>query len=369
MTTYHVATLLFLIPIASAAAQLTPAPDAPGIEPNPTLAMLPQGDNKTDPGYALYKAGYGLVLEEHWKEARAKFSDLIAKFPKSEYLDDAYYWSAYSLKHISTKQAIDAYRKFLEAYRSSPYYDDAMADSQELEYEQQTSRSVGVAVAPPAVAPVTPRPWIPASMRHMTRKLKLGLRRMTSTGWTPRPGAAPVIIGENEEEHLDEKTQLKIEALNALGQGKEDDESFGTLRDVAVNPGQPRPLREAALDALANMTKHDVLSVLLEIVRKDTSEDIPSQAIDLIGQLDIDKNRRVTTLEEVYQALPARRADDRETVVYTIASVGNDRAVDFLKAVALGDGNMELRRDAVYYLGNIGNPRSRQALQEILKEH
>jgi HEAT repeat protein len=105
----------------------------------------------------------------------------------------------------------------------------------------------------------------------------------------------------------------------------------------------------------------------VEITRKDTSDELVSQAIDVIGELNIDKNRRVSTLEEVFRSLPGRRTEDRQTVVYAVANVGNDRAVEFLKSVALGDSDLDLRKDAVYFLGNIGTPRSRQALQDILR--
>ena len=47
--------------------------------------------------------------------------------------------------------------------------------------------------------------------------------------------------------------------------------------------------------------------------------------------------------------------------------MGNDKAVDFLKNVAMSDEDFDLRRDAVYYLGNIGGEKARSALYEILK--
>jgi tetratricopeptide (TPR) repeat protein len=370
MTTHRCILGLFLVAFSTSAAQniVVTAPE-PSEERLLTAALAPE-DNQGDPGYGLYKAGYGLVLEERWKEAREKFSELLARFPKSDYIDDASYWSAFCLKHTSKKEALAAYKKFLEAFRSSSYYDDAVADKQDLEFEQNAPRSLGVPVAPPAAVGVTPRPDLAPSMKHWNRQLSTTLRRMLRPGriYAPTPGSSYAIAGTHVagEEPLDEKTQLKIEALNALG-GKEDDESFATLREVALNTHQHRAVREVAIDGLSTMSKHDVLPVLVEIAGKDTVSDLASQSIDLIGQLDIDKNRRVTTLEEVFRSLPARRSEERQTVVYTIANVGNDRAVDFLKSVALSDGDMDLRKDAVYFLGNIGSPHSRQALQDILR--
>jgi hypothetical protein len=372
MTLHRSALGLFLIALSGAAPAQNAVAVAPATREEPiAIAAFEPDDNQGDPGYTLYKTGYGLVLEERWKEAREKFSELMAKYPKSDYMDDASYWSAFCLKHTAKKEALAAYKKFLETYRSSSYYDDAVADQQELEFEQQgTPLSLGIAVAPPAVVGVPPQARIASSMKQYNRQLSTTLKRMLRPGriYAPTTGSSFATAGSHnaDEEHLDEKTQLKIEALNALG-GKEDDESFAALREVALNPRQHRAVREVALDGLSTMSKHDVLPVLVEIARKDTTGDLASQSIDLIGQLDIDKNRRVTTLEEVFRSLPARRSEDRQTVVYTVANVGNDRAVEFLKSIALGDGDMDLRKDAIYYLGNIGTPRSRQALQDILK--
>jgi len=221
---------------------------------------------------------------------------------------------------------------------------------QDLERGPEEARSMGVPVAAPPAA-VSPAPMTSASsMRNFSRQLRLAMRKVPRPFTTSSAGNAYSIAGRAlDEEKLDEKTQLKIEALSALGE-KEDDESYTTLRDVAVNTRQHRAVREAALDGLSTMSKHDVLSVLVEVARKDTSGELSSRAIDIIGSLEIDKNRRVSTLEEVFRSIPARRVEDRQSVIYAVANVGNDRAVEFLKGVALGDGEVELRKDAIYFL-------------------
>jgi len=107
----------------------------------------------------------------------------------------------------------------------------------------------------------------------------------------------------------------------------------------------------------------------VEIAQKDTSADIQAFAVDYIGEHGSDKNQRVGVLEDLYRSLPKSRAGQRKTIVYTIADIGNDRAVDFLRTVALTDESYDLRRDAVYYLGSIGGDNARSALYEILKGH
>ncbi|HTY57332.1 MAG TPA: HEAT repeat domain-containing protein [Bacteroidota bacterium] len=319
-------------------------------------------DDKSDAGYALYKEGYALVLEEKYAEARKKFGELLSKYPGSSYADDARYWSAYSMRNTDRQKAVEEYRKFIREHPKSSYYDDAVADLNALQMDAP------VAVA---VSPAPPRHAIPDAIGPNTgmmfRQMNREMRQMARFGnITPMPGPFP---GWREQRKLDDATKLKMDALYALGETKEDDRSFTTLRDVALDRHQVLPLREAAMDALSGFTKHDALSVYVEIARNDTSAEIQGSAIDYIGEHGSDKNQRVSALEDLFRTLPKSRIEGRRTILFTIADVGNERAVEFLKRVALADEDYDLRRDAVYYLGSIGGESARSALYEILKGH
>src|SRR5690349_11488224 len=89
-------------------------------------------DAKDDPGLAMYKSGYELVLAEKWEEARKKLLEMIKNYPSSEYADDAQYWAAYSLMHIDRKKAEEEYKAFIKKYAHSNYYDDAVSDLNSL---------------------------------------------------------------------------------------------------------------------------------------------------------------------------------------------------------------------------------------------
>ena len=102
-----------------------------------------EGEDQDDPSYTLYKAGYKLVLDEKWAEARKKFSEVLSKYPKSKYSAEAHYWTAYSWKYSDTKKAMETYKSFLKQYPASNYYDDALGDLGRLENP---------------VVPVVPRP-------------------------------------------------------------------------------------------------------------------------------------------------------------------------------------------------------------------
>lgn len=331
-----------------------------------SMASL-RGDDKSDAGYALYKEGYALVLEEKYAAARKKFEELLSKYPHSSYADDARYWTAYSLRNSDRERAIEDYRKFIRDHPKSAYYDDAIADLNSIENELPPAAVAPVTAVPPrpphratgvAVAPATENllRHVERNMRYLERNGRLHVMNAPFGMW-------------HGEEKIDDATRLKMDALYAIGETREDDKSFSTLRDVALDARELRPLREAAMDALSRFTKHDALAVFVEIAKKDTSTGIQGSAIDYIGENGTDKNQRVALLEDLYRTLPKSRSEQRKTIVYTIADVGNERAVEFLKKVALADEDYDLRRDAVYYLGSIGGENARSALYDILKGH
>jgi len=334
----------------------------------PDLVFAPPPDDKDDPGYSAYKAGYNLILDETWKDARIKFAEVISKYPKSEYVDDSQYWSAYALMHLDTKKATEAYNKFIKDYPKSSYYDDAIADLGQLQAPLAILATGGsrVHVAPGGTMPVGRGSATSYSfeLSHGMRQINRDLRRAT---FSLRPFGKVAPHAPSETEKLDPETQLKMEALNAIGNMKEDEKSFQTLKDVATDMKQPQPLREAAIDALDDFRKFDVLPVYIEIARKDTTSDMQMYAIEYIAEHGKDKNKTVDVLVDLFNSLPNHRGEQSEMIFYSIAEVGNDKAVDFLTKVALTHDDYNLRTNAVYYLGSIGGDKARGALYKILK--
>lgn len=343
-----------------------------------------KSEKKKDPGYDLYKIGYQFILNEEWEKARTSLFEMTKKFPKSEYVDDAEYWLAYALGHLDKEKAISAYEHFIESYPKSNYYDDAVADLNGLG-SSYTIVSSGDGV--PAIARGNAHSYTYSTaptarladqqMQATVRKMNVNLRRLrppkvysgissgSAAAWsgmtlsstrTPRP-----------DDHIDRETQLKMDALNAIGNTREDSISFRTLRDVAIDVTQPRVLRETAMDVLSDFHQIDVLPVFVEIAKKDTSEEIQNSAIAYMGQLSHNKNKSVEILGDLFYAIPKHRSTQQQTVLASIAEIGNDKAVDFLTKVARSNDDYELRSDAVYYLGNIGGDKARAALYDILK--
>jgi hypothetical protein len=203
------------------------------------------------------------------------------------------------------------------------------------------------------------------ALQHNLRRMQRSMRSIR--GHLPTPAISPLPpMSPFDEEKLDPQTRLKLEALYAVG-AKEDEKAYQTLKEVALDTRQPGPLREAAIFTLSDFKKFDVLSVYLEIARKDTSEDVQNSAIEYISLLGKDKNKSVETLAGLFAAVPKHREEQLGTILFAVADIGNDKAVDFLAKVARTHENYDLRRSAVYFLGNIGGEKARTALYEILR--
>ena len=202
------------------------------------------------------------------------------------------------------------------------------------------------------------------------------MSRQLSRSFTPRPIHMPPMSVRvpslstwyvDNDEKLDPETRVRLEALYAIGDTKEDETSFQTLKDVALDRSQHIRLREAAIEVLSDFKKFDVMPVFLELAKKDTNEHIQDVAIEFIGRTNKDKNKSVDALISLFNAIPSSQKERLENILYAVADVGNDKAVDFLTKVARSHDNYELRSDAVYYLGTIGGERARTALYQILR--
>ncbi len=340
------------------------------------VAPSPAAGDPDDPAYSAYKKAYELMLQEQWEEGRKAFKELSAKYPDSEYRDDAEYWIAYSYRETDYDRAMDLYKKFVKDYKQSAYFDDALADM-----DQMMARSLAVASprrvpgvnlhAPPA-APVyvfpdesapgltittLPSPALAPmmKMRHLEGLLKRG---------TPLPGLG----WSYDDVDVDEDTRLRLETVQAIGMTGEDEQGFTALKKLALNPKEKQVVRIAAIEALSGYRKHETLPILVDIARDDTSEEMQLFAIDYIGQAARDKEKAFDALRTLYTSLPPAKVEKRKMVFYAIAGIGNEKAVDFLATVARSNDDYELRREAIYYLGTIGGDKARDVLFEVLEK-
>lgn len=363
MKTYIAAAMLFIA--APAWPQGLTAKEMPAALPGSGVSDGEEvSDRQDDPGQGLYKEGYDAILAEQWADARKSFSKLISKYPNSFYVRDAQYWSAYAQSHLDKKKALSEYQSFINTNAGGRYYSDAIADMANLQAElalnlsQTNLDSILRRLNVPSPAPA-PNAGVSFNPQTFSRAMARFGKRMALFG--KRFSG----VGNAEEE--DPTLRLKLQALSAIGEGEEDDQSYATLKDIAEDRQQPHQLRMESLEQLSNYEHHPVLPVYMEIIKNDTSEEMRTCAIENIAESIKDKDSSASTLQDLYMAAPASNTDLKGTILYYIADVGNDNAVAFLTHVAKTDSEYEMREDAIYYLGSIGGTNARKALYDILK--
>ncbi|HTP13861.1 MAG TPA: tetratricopeptide repeat protein [Bacteroidota bacterium] len=359
-------------------------------------------NDEGDPGQTLYKSGYSDILSEQWAKARKTFADLLKRFPHSTYADDARYWSAYALMHMDKQKALAEYRQFINRHPKSAYLSDAVADLGNAEREleaakvrrefEMMARHRGMNDSLMRDSKDRIRQAMEGDMdaENLARLSQLGVvydsafsqfpsfgsgigrgfegmnfrglaMNMRRLGWQVRR-----TFGPGSSSAIDKNTQLRLEALSAIGHGEEDDRGFTTLKDVAVDRSQPVVIRLEAMDQLADFTKHDVSAVFLDLARTDSSEEIQSESLDHLCDCIKDKDKSVQTLATLYRSVPSAHGSQRSMILFEVADIGNDPAVDFLSSVAKQDTSYERRAEALYYLGNIGGEKARSVLYDVL---
>ena len=170
----------------------------------------------------------------------------------------------------------------------------------------------------------------------------------------------------------DERIQQMALYLYVDASKSEPEKTFATLKEIILDRKRSGSARESAMSMLThlndtNVNSDEVLGLLVSVARSDPEERIRMSAVNYISPLVKNKTKSLKTLISLFESLSKEQADSQPGLLYSIASVGNDEAVDFLGKVAKTNENLELRRVAIQFLGNIGGDKARGILVDILK--
>jgi hypothetical protein len=334
-----------------------------------------------DPAYKIYKEGYDLVLDEQWQEAAIKFRQVLQQHPQSRYVQDAQFWNAYILAH-STQQpqkAVRAYSTFLAKYPASKYIDEVIADLAELKgnyaimhndrlpsHQRTVTVSItdstdlenGEIVVIDSDGEKNIRDVAPPHLKEITHTIRIDARRIGEI--------ATMVTKIENDTILGGKKNLK-RSVRMLQGPERNNQSYHALKGVLLDSRLPRQQRVAAISSLSDMKKINVVPVLLDVIRLDTCPEIQVIALDHIRERIQDKEKTVSVLEDLFRSLPEEQTEQRQMVFYSIADIGNDRAIDFLATIARSNRDSELRGEAIYYLGSIGSEKARDVLAKIIQ--
>jgi HEAT repeat protein len=173
------------------------------------------------------------------------------------------------------------------------------------------------------------------------------------------PKAAAALRAYAERPDLSENVREK--AIFWIGQsgGKENEaylrSLYGRLKEVE--------LRNKVLFSISQAGGPENMRWLLGVVRDNTQPvELRKQALFWAGQGDAS----MADLASLYSTLNVREL--REQVIFVYSQRDDSAAVDRLLEIARRDPDTELRKKALFWLGQSSDPRAAKALQEIIEQ-
>ena len=121
------------------------------------------------------------------------------------------------------------------------------------------------------------------------------------------------------------------------------------------------------MNQIARIGSDEAFNLLLTIAKTDPEERIRMSAVNYIGHLGKNKSKSLAALISLFQSLSKDENSTVQSLLYAIASIGNDDAVDFLGKVAKTHESFTVRQTAIQFLGSIGGEKARTILVEIMK--
>jgi HEAT repeat protein len=254
-----------------------------------------QASNASDAAMKVFRQGRDLIEEENWTRAAERFNDFITDYPKHKDVDAALYWLAFALKKQEKFQEADQkLERLIKEFPRSSWRDDAEAMRVEI------ANRVG------------------------------------------NPGAIAQGLDKNNEE-------LKLVALQSLFQANAERATAFVAEILKPGSTASRRLKETAVALLGQPGGSQATAMLIDIARNQTDAKLRRSAIFWLGQRNDES--AFNLLKEM-----AARADegDAKTALHALSQHNSARAREFLSELARSAPSLQIRKDAIFWLGQRG---------------
>ena len=156
-------------------------------------------------------------------------------------------------------------------------------------------------------------------------------------------------------------TELRARAIHYIGQGRRSGDESEYLRSLFEKTASP-DLRGAIIQAVANQKTPDRTVWLLGVARDRNQELEPrKKALFYAGQGGVEL-KELLPLYEAFEGQPAMQ----EQMLYVYAQRKETEATDKLLQIARSEKTPELRKKAIFWLGQRKDPRVQQFLLDLL---
>ena len=379
-----------LLASTQTAAQLTPMP-APGVgsaasaayqsslslpTPAPGLSLTRPATRSdgpaADPADSLYRAARSALNKGQYKTAADLFRQVRAKYPKSSYVPDTYYYEAFALyrtgSNADLKQATSLLETQQTKYPQAATSGDARAlmsriDAQlaqkgDAQAAERMSMTAGEAATPPPAAPAPAAappmgPTSPPAMAPMAPAVT------ASRGRTPRPPASPraprAPRAPRGDDCSDEEDDVQMAALNGLMQMDAAKATPILEKVLARRDAGSECLRRKAVFLIAQQDNTNAESILLGVARNDPDPEVRSQAVFWLSQ--VNSPTAVAALDSILHS--SKDPELQEKALFALSQQDSPKAVQALRSYAMQESAPEeMREKAVFWLGQKGDTSS-----------
>ncbi len=368
----------------------------------------------------LFNAGQGFYDEGRLVEAEKKFREVIQRFPKNPIADRADYYLIRTLKQLDRKnEALTRIDTFARIYPRSRWLNDVQELRINLTNQIPPAAELVLLRQTPPIPPTPPAPFAPSpppafrqSLERRVGRLQERLQQGHRQGDVTDPEVSlqqeimRAVFFNNSDRAIEIATErlksdpsdpvvlsnlfmvassLSAKALpmllaiarNSTNVKARKDAIFWISqsqgdKDVVVDtllgilPSARDDEADAVAFALGQVRSDKSLNALAAIARDKTkSEKARNNAIFWIGQSGLPN--RVPLLEDVFKN-SSDNAKVRMQTLFALSQSGDPRSVTLLGNIASTDPNLDIRKQAIFWLGQIRSPEATQALENLLKK-
>jgi len=354
-------TPLALALLASAAPALAQTASFRTTAPHAAFATTPPAPQGQDPADSLYRAARQMLNRSNYASAASLFQEMRARYPRSSYTADAYYWEAFAryrrggdanmraaaalLEEQAEKHAQAATRVSGDARALEARIQGTLARGGDEEAARQLAMQAELAgVAAPAtpVPPAAARPGRPAP--------------------APRPAARPGRHARAGDDCQEEGDDVQATALNALIQ-MDADKALPILKKVLTRRDEGSAcLRRKAVFLVSQHESAETEAILLGAARSDPDPEVRGQAVFWLSQ--VDSPRATAALDSI--ATTSKDPELQEKAIFALSQQESPEAARALRRFAeRSDISDEARGRAVFWLGQSDDPENAAFLRTM----
>jgi HEAT repeat protein len=333
-----------------------------------------------DPAGEAYQKAYNLILDEKWTEAIPALERVIGGYPESDWADDARFWQCYAHEKSDKKleSAFECYQEFLDDYPDSKWANDAKSNL--IRIGEQLNRSgkgeYGAKIkamkneddeeiamsALMALQQMGDEKSLPVVIRLYDKTKSQAVRErilfLFSQSESPEAERKLAAIAKS-----DGNKDNREKAVFWLGQRAVSRESLEVLKSIALTDTN-EDVRDKAIYSLTQIPDGKGMPAVMEIARKHRDPEMREKAVFWIGEMK-DSPEALDVLKEILKQ--DQDQDVRDKTLYAVTKLSGNAGVPVLIETAKNDPNPELRRKAIFWLGQTKDERAKEALLEIIE--